>query len=366
MTGLQPYPNIVRLSSQRLRRLAAGVLVRDGVSEGSAMQASEVLCTADEWGISSHGVARLRSYHEMLVQGRINPKPHVRILRESPTVSVLDGDNGLGLAVAPEAMRLAVDRGRELGTSFVAVNNSNHFGIAGYYAIQGLDQDLIGIAMTNTPALVAPLWGHGRMLGTNPIAAAFPTRFEPPVVIDMATSAVSLGVVENAERRHEKLSEYCLQTADGKNSVDPADIFKGGALRPLGGQRETGGHKGYCLASLVDLLCGVLPGASWGPFVPPFPIGLGEPGRVVGKGIGHMFAALWTGSFCDPASFRDRMDHWVRTMRATPAVEGTSGPLIPGDPERKAAEESRMLGVPIANSVAEDLDLLGRELGIRL
>ena len=360
------HAETVRFPGPVLRHFAASVFMRDGVAESHAPQAADVLCTADEWGITSHGVARLRSYHEMLLQGRINPAPQIRIVRESPAVTVLDGDNGLGLVIGPEATRLVMERGRGTGAAWVAVNNSNHFGIAGYYAIQGLDRDLIGLVMTNTPALVSPLWGRGRMLGTNPIAAAFPTRSEPPVVIDMATSAISFGVVENALRNHSKLPENCFFAADGTPSINPEDLFAGGSLGPLGGQRETGGHKGFCLGSLVDLLCGVLPGAGWGPFVPPFPANLEEPARVVGKGVGHMFAALWTGAFCDAESFRDQMDDWVRTMRSTPAAEGAPAPLIPGDPERAAARENRLLGIPVSAFVAEDLDALGRELGLRL
>jgi len=157
--------------------------------------------------------------------------------------------------------------------------------------------------------------------------------------------------------------EHCVASSDGRISTDPSDLFAGGSLLPLGGARETGGHKGYCLSSLVDLLCGVLTGASWGPFIPPFPADLDEPARSVGQGVGHMFGALWTGAFSDPETFRVRMDDWIQTMRCTPGVEGR-GPLIPGDPERIAAAHSRTLGVAIACSVLDDLEALGRELGV--
>lgn len=363
-SGQTTSAQMVRLPAERLRRFAVEVFLRDGVPEVAAVQAADVLCTADEWGIASHGVARLRAYHQMLADGRINPRARTRIIRESPAVTVLDADNGLGLIAGPEANRLAMERARDIGAAWVSVINSNHFGIAGYYVVQGLDRDLIGIAMTNTPALVSPLWGSGRMLGTNPLAAAFPAHDEPPVVIDMATSAVSFGVAENARRNGELLPEHCIASAEGRPSTDPADLFAGGSLLTLGGRRETGGHKGYCLSSLVDLLCGVLPGASWGPFVPSFPLYLNEPARVVGKGIGHMFGAFWIGAFCDPASFRERVDDWIRTMRCTPPVEGTRGPLIPGDPERAAATQSRASGVAVSCTVMEDLTALARELGL--
>jgi L-2-hydroxycarboxylate dehydrogenase (NAD+) len=356
----------MRISANYLRTFVADVFSRDGIHEKSAVQAADVLCTADEWGISSHGVARLRAYHDMILHGRINPLPRIRVVRETPATSVVDGDNGLGLIVGLEANQMALERAEKMGVAWVSVMNSNHFGIAGYYAIRGLDRDLIGIAMTNTPALVSPLGVKGRVLGTNPIAAAFPAHHEPPVVIDMSTSAVSLGFVENARRDCRSLPQGCIVTANGEQSVDPNHFFEGGSLLPLGGVQQTGGHKGYCLATFVDLLCGVLPGAAWGPFVPPFPVHLDQPTRDVGRGIGHTFTAVWTGAFTEPQLFRQRMDDWIRTVRSSTPADGSPGPLIPGDPERRAAMESRSLGVALAPAVFNDLAALARELNLKL
>ena len=172
-----------------------------GVPEADARQAADVLATSDLRGIDSHGVARLHTYFDMLTLGRINPRPEVRIVRESPSTATVDGDNGLGLVVGPRANAIAMDKAEAVGSGWVSVCNTNHFGIAGYYPLQALKRDLIGWAMTNATKLVAPLWAAERMLGTNPIAIAFPGKEEPPIVIDMATSAVAYGKIEIAMRK---------------------------------------------------------------------------------------------------------------------------------------------------------------------
>lgn len=335
--------------------------MRCGVPEDDARQAADVLCTADERGISSHGVARLRSYCDMILLGRINPEARPRAVRESASVAVIDGDNGLGLVVAPKANRLAIEKAHEADTTWVSVFNSNHFGIARYYAREGAAKDLIGWAATNTPALVSPLWGIGRRLGTNPLAVAIPAHSEPPVVIDLATSMISLGIVENALRRQESLPPGCIADPQGELSTDPAQVLAGGSLLPVGGDREHGGHKGYCLAALIDILCGVLSGASWGPFVPPFPHHLASPERQVGEGIGHLFGMFRIGAFMEVAEFKRRVADWIRVMRATPALPGTKGVQIPGDPERAAAAS----GIPLAKPVVQDLRLLAQQFRMR-
>lgn len=264
-----------------------------------------MLVTADTWGIDSHGVARLPAYFEMLRRGLINPRPQIKTVRELPATAVLDADNGLGLVVGPRANEMAMEKAEAVGSGWVSVCHSNHFGIAGYYPFKALERDLIGWAMTNTPPLVSPLWGAERMLGTNPLALAFPGKDEPPVVIDMSTSGVSYGVVEMAVRNGKTLPEGLLIDRDGRPTSQPADFVNGGALLPLGGDRVSGGHKGYCLAAMIDLLCGVLGGANWGPFIPPFPHYLKQPERSVGKGLGHLFGAFRIAASWSRKSSRD-------------------------------------------------------------
>jgi LDH2 family malate/lactate/ureidoglycolate dehydrogenase len=246
------------------------------------------------------------------------------------------------------------------------VRNSSHYGIAGYYPLVALEHDLIGWSMTNGTPNTVPLWGAERRLSTNPIAIAFPGDKEPPIVIDMATSAVPVGKVEIVRRRGGTCPEGWLIDADGRTSTNPDDLFNGGALLPLGGDRDHSGHKGYCLASMVDLLCGVLSGANWGPFVPAFVLTDKSIKEQTGVGTGHFFGAMQIAAFIDVAEFKQRVDHWIRTMRATKPAVGTNGPLIPGDPERIAVAERSETGVPLATAVVDDLRSVAELTGVAL
>lgn len=352
--------------STDLAEFSKRVFLHFGLSQVDAAQGAEVLAKSDLRGIDSHGVARLRTYVDMLASGRVNPRPKIRIVREKASVATVDGDNGLGLVVGPRANEIAMEKAEKHGSGWVAVCNSNHFGIAGYYPLKAVERDLIGWAMTNTTKLVAPLWGAQRMLGTNPIAIAFPAAAEPPVVIDLATSAAAYGKIEIALREQEKVPKGWIIDREGRPTTDPQRMIDGGALLPLGSERETGGHKGYALAAMVDLLCGVLSGANWGPFVPPFALRQEIPERSVGKGIGHFFGALAIDGFIDKTEFKRRVDEWIRVLRSTKPAPGTSGPLIPGDPEREAEAVRSRDGIPLSAAVIEELRAISRETGVPL
>jgi LDH2 family malate/lactate/ureidoglycolate dehydrogenase len=231
--------------------------------------------------------------------------------------------------------------------------------------MQALQRDLIGWAMTNSTKVVAPLWGAERMLGTNPIAVAFPGLDEPPIVIDMATSATSYGKIEIALRAGKEISEGWAIDSGGRPASRPEDMINGGALVPLGGDRIHGGHKGYCLAAMVDILSAVLSGANWGPFAPPFALRQEIPDRSVGKGIGHFFGALRIDGFIDPGEFKKQIDDWVRVFRAAKPAPGSPGVVIPGDPERLAEAERRVTGIPLSAAVVADLRDIAERTGIR-
>jgi len=347
--------------AQYLKDFSIQVFLRFGVSKADAAQAADVLAKSDLRGIDSHRVARLHTYFETLELGRINPNPKIKIVREKASVATVDGDNGLGLVVGPRANEIAMDKAERHGSGWVSVCNTNHFGIAGYYPLKALERDLIGWAMTNTTKLVAPLWGAERMLGTNPVAIAFPGLQEPPIVIDMATSAVAYGKIEIALRKEEPVPKGWIVDNEGRDTTDPQEMIAGGAQLPLGSEREMGGHKGYALASMVDILCCVLSGANWGPFAPPFALRQEIPPRSVGKGIGHFFGALEIDGFIDKDEFKKQIDDWIHVFRKTKPAPGTNGPLIPGDPEREAEAIRSKEGIPLIKSVVDDLlDILGK------
>ena len=350
--------------SDYLANFSAKVFMHFGVPEADARQAADVLAKSDLRGIDSHGVARLHTYFDMLALGRINPKPNIKIVREKQSVATVDGDNGLGLVVGPRANEIAMEKAEQHGSGWVAVRNTNHFGMAGYYPLKALERDLIGWAMTNTTKLVAPLYGAERMLGTNPVAIAFPGFAEPPIVIDMATSAVAYGKIEIALRKKTKVPRGWIVDKNGAPTTDPNDMIAGGAQLPLGSEAETGGHKGYALGAMVDILSAVLSGANWGPFAPPFALRQEVPARSVGKGIGHFFGAMRIDGFIDKDEFKKQIDEWRRVLRKTRPAAGTDGPLIPGDPEREAEAVRSKKGIPLLKPVVDDLLDVSRQTGV--
>ena len=349
---------------EQLHEFSSRVFQSFGVPTRDAELAAEILATSDLRGIDSHGIARLYSYYSLLSDGRINPQANVTIVRESPSTATVDGDNGLGLVVGPMANDIAMDKADAVGSGWVAVRNSNHYGIAGYYVLEALKRDQLGQAMTNTSRITAPLWGAERMLGTNPIAMAFPGKEEPPIVIDMATTAVAFGKIEMAIRKEEPIPDGWAIDDQGSPTTDPHAMVDGGAMLPLGSDRERGGHKGYCLSAMIDLLCGPLSGANWGPFTPAFTVGHSDPDKWVGKGLGHFFGALKIEAFIDPDEFKRSIDAWIRRFRATRPAPETNGPLIPGDPEREAESIRRAQGIPLVMPVVEDLRNISRESGV--
>jgi LDH2 family malate/lactate/ureidoglycolate dehydrogenase len=268
--------------------------------------------------------------------------------------------------VGPKANAIAMEKAVAAGSGWVSVRNTNHYGIAGWYVLEALKRDLIGWSMTNTTRLVAPLWGAERMLGTNPIAIAFPGAEEPPIVIDMATCAAAYGKIEMARRAGSPIPLRWAADRNGVPTTDPNDMVEGGALLPLGSDREGGGHKGYALAVMVDVLSAVLSGANWGPFVPPFALRQEIPTRSVGRGIGHFFGALRIDAFIEPDEFKRQIDDMVRTLRKTRPAPGTGGPLIPGDPEREAEVVRGREGIPLTQPVIDELRDISRRTGIPL
>lgn len=346
-----------------LKNFTAQVFMHFGVPEADAVQAADVLSKADLRGIDSHGVARLRTYVDMFKIGRLNPKPNIRIVREKKSVATVDGDSGLGLVVGPKANEIAMEKASKYGSGWVSVCNTNHYGIASYYSLKALERDMIGWSMTNSSRIVVPLWGVERRLGTNPIAIAFPGYKNPPIVIDLATSVVAFGKVEIAKRQGKAVPEGWIIDHLGNSSTSPEDVY-GGGLLPLGGTRELGGHKGYCLSAMVDILSCVLSGANWGPFAPPFALFEETPKESVGKGIGHFFGAMDIDGFEDVDVFKKRIDQWINVFRNTKPAPGFDAVLIPGDPEYHQEKIRSEEGIPVIQAVVQDLKNVAAETGV--
>lgn len=353
-------------SHQHLFSFTKNVFLSIGCSEEHASTATTALLSADLRGIDSHGVARLSGYVRLWEAKRINATPAIKIIHESPSTAVVDGDSGLGLVVAPFAMQVAINKAKQAGTGWVSVQNSNHFGIAGYHAMMALQHDMIGMAMTNASALVAPTFSKERMLGTNPIAVAIPAGTEPPFVADLATTTAANGKLEILQRKGLEAPTGWIQDKDGNATIDAHALKQGGALIPLGSDREHGSHKGYALGSIVDIFSAVLSGANYGPWVPPFPAYVPMPENQPGKGVGHFLGAMRIDAFRTAEAFKQDMDNWIQRFRAAETIDGYEQVLIPGDPERLFEEQRMKEGIPLLETVVEDLAKVGSKFNISL
>lgn len=337
-----------------------------GCSDDHATLATIVLLSADARGIDSHGVARLTGYVRLWEAGRINATPNIRIIHESPSTAVIDGDAGLGLVVAPYAMQVAIDKAKTAGTGWVSVGNSNHFGIAGYHAMMALEHDMTGIAMTNASALVAPTFSTERMLGTNPIAVAIPAGTQPPFVADFATTTASNGKLEILQRKQAEAPLGWVQDKAGNDVTDANALKTGGVMLPLGSDREHGSHKGYALGSIVDIFSAVFSGGSYGPWAPPFPAYVPMPQNMPGKGLGHFFGAMRIDAFRPAEEFKHHMDNWITRFRNATPAPGHERVLIPGDPEREMEAIRMKEGIPVYETVYNDLKEVGDKFGIKI
>jgi LDH2 family malate/lactate/ureidoglycolate dehydrogenase len=288
----------------------------------------------------------------------VNTNPNLKIIHQTPSTATLDGDRALGLVIAPKAMQIAIDKAKLVGTGWVCVQNSNHFGIAGYHAMLALEHDMIGICMTNASPLVAPTFSLEKLLGTNPICVAVPAGEEPSFVADFATTTAANGKLEILQRKNGVAPVGWIQNKNGKSSTDPHELKVGGALLPLGGDREHGSHKGYALGAIVDIFSGVLSGANYGPWVPPFPSYIPMPPDMPGKGIGHFFGAMRIDSFRPATEFKEHMDQWIKRFRAAKTIAGYEKVIIPGDPEREMNKIRMNEGIPLLGPVLDDLHYL--------
>jgi L-2-hydroxycarboxylate dehydrogenase (NAD+) len=220
--------------------------------------------------------------------------------------------------------------------------------------------------MTNASALVAPTFSAERLLGTNPICVAIPAGEEPAFVADFATTTAANGKLEILQRKNMEAPKGWIQDANGEISTSPDALKSGGALLPLGGDREHGSHKGYAMGSIVDIFSGILSGANYGPWVPPFPAYLQMPSDMPGKGIGHFFGAMRIDAFLPADDFKKNMDHWIRRFRNAKTIKGEKKVLIPGDPEREMEADRKTNGIPIFDSVLEELEKLGKKFEVEL
>jgi LDH2 family malate/lactate/ureidoglycolate dehydrogenase len=340
------------------------VFEKMGCSHEDAEVIARVFIAAELRGLPSHGMIRIKDYFQLWKANRINVKPAVRVVHETPSTAVVDGDGAVGMVAATRSMEIAIQKAATAGTGWVSTRNSNHYGIAGYYSMMALQHDMIGICMTNANPLVAPTFSISPMLGTNPIAVAIPAGNQPSFVADFATTPIARGKLAVAEKKGEKVPFGFVQDSEGTPSDDPAILKSGGSMLTLGGDYVHGSHKGFCLSSIVDIFSAVFSGANFGPFVPPSVAYLPVLDTKVGEGTGHFFGAMRIDAFQEASVFKESMDRWIETFRnAKPAV-GREKVIIPGDPEREKEIKLRKEGIPVLPAIVKDLQEIAVELGV--
>ena len=340
-----------------LRTWTAGLLGTVGTPPDIASDVAEVLIASDRRGIASHGTARLPNYVALVEAGVLDPA--ARPVREAGRSALVrfDGRNGWGHHASRVAVDWAIDAVAEVGAATAVVRNSNHYGIAGWYALRAAEQGLIGVSLSNTSPLVAPTRSRVAMLGTNPIAIAAPAGRFGSFCLDMATSTVPRGRIEVAARRGESLPVGWAIDAEGRPAVTP-EAALAGALHPLGGEESTAGYKGYGLSLAVDMLTGVLGGAAFGPNI----IGLFS--TEAPSDLGQTFIVIDPAAIDEPGAFERRLEGYLEQLVAAPLAPGAPGRvLVPGEPEAAAAARSDEHGVVIDRVHADGLRALGERLG---
>jgi LDH2 family malate/lactate/ureidoglycolate dehydrogenase len=352
-----------RISRSLLEDFCTSVFERSGLGTEDARVSAEVLVAADAAGVPSHGLARLGRYVEGLATGLMDPRARAETVTETATSLVIDAHGAMGAPTSRRAMAAVIAKARDSGAAFACVRQSNHFGIAGYYARMALREDMLGIAMTNTAALGVPTFGSAALFGTNPIAFAAPAAQERAFVLDMSTTVVSRGKIEVQARAGSAIPEGWAVDREGRDTTFPEPLLAdmqeraGGGILPLGGRGTAfGGHKGYGLAVMVDILCSVLCGASFGAALRDTD---GSSARV-----SHFFGAIRIASFRDPVEFRKDMDEMLRALRESPAAEGEERVLHAGLPESEFEAECSQAGVPVARTTLEAMAAIGSRVGV--
>jgi L-2-hydroxycarboxylate dehydrogenase (NAD+) len=345
------------ISPDAMRTMMERLFVRVGVPAADAAQAADVLLFSDIHGIDSHGIPRMRMYLNAIATGRVNLHPNITVLAESPATLTMDGDHGLGLVVAPEAMRRCIAKAQETGWCTVSVRASNHLGALSYYPMRAVAEGLGGLSMTNAGPLMVPTFGSIPVLGTNPFSIAFPGGDNSdPFLLDMASTSVAFGKVEIARREGKPIPAEWAYDKDGNQTTDPQQAV---TLAPLGSTYGGRSNKGYGLAVMVDCFTAMLSGGTWSMRIP---------GRGVGEhphpGTCHCFMAWRIDTFTDPATYRAQMDDMLSTLQATPPAPGHDAVYAPGQPEFDAYRERSVNGIPLHESVRNDIRDLANEYDV--
>ncbi len=359
---------MLRIAVKDLQRFMETSFIKLGVPDQDAKICAQILITSDLRGIESHGVGRLRMYVDRIRKGLIEAHSKPEIIRESPTTAVIDGNHGIGMVIAHQSMNLAISKAREYGLGAVAVRNSTHFGIDGFYPLMAVDAGLIGMSFTNARPSVAPTFSGQPKLGTNPIAFGAPTDEPFPFLFDAATSITQRGKIEVLHRENDKAAypDWVIG-ADGQTLTNPDTILKllvteEAALLPLGGSKEeSGSHKGYGLSAIVEILSSALQS---GAFLSALS-GLTPDGQETRFKVGHFFMAMNIESFLPLDEFKQNIGNLLRELRASKKLPGCERIYTAGEKEYYIEQEVRKNGVAINENLKKDLQHIKEVLDIK-
>ena len=341
----------IRVQIDDMRATVEDIFRKMGMSDQDAIQAADVLIYADARGIESHGVSNmLRSYVQSFGEGGINPTPQPKVIRELPAAATLDSDGGHGLVIGPMAMKMAMDKAETYGIGTVTAINGRHFGACAYHAAMALQRDMIGIAMTTGGVSVAPVHGAERLVGLNPIGIAAPTRNEPPFIFDASMSSVAGNKIILAKRLGVPVLPGWIAEANGNPIMDEREIPDDYMMLPAGATRELGAHKGYSLAVMIEILCGILGGSGGGPHRR--------------RGASHHFIAYKLEAFVDPEQFKSDMDEYMQSLQNCTPAQGQERVVYAGLPEHEEEIERTEHGIPYHPEVIEWFRSITAELNI--
>jgi LDH2 family malate/lactate/ureidoglycolate dehydrogenase len=350
-----------------MERFMRDVFIRLGVPEEEARICSEILITSDLRGIESHGIQRLKMYYDRIRQGVQFPITELEVIRESPTTAVIDGHHGMGQVIGFRSMQIAIEKAHAFGMGAVAVRNSTHFGIAGYYPLMAVEAGMIGMTFTNARPSIAPTFGVRPMLGTNPIAFGCPTDEPFPYLYDAATSITQRGKLEVLARVNKQAPSGWVIDQNGELMIDPHACLDGfskeaAALLPLGGSGETlGGHKGYGLATMVEIFSAAL---QTGSFLYGL-TGIGEQGERTPNRLGHFFMAMNVESFTSLKEFKQTTGDILRELRAATKQPGCARIYTAGEKEYENEQRVRQKGIAVVPSLMNDICAITADLGLR-
>ena len=345
---------MIRVDHRKLRRFVGSSFEKLGVPKADAEIAANALVQADLRGVDTHGVIRFSPhawYVKWLTEGSMTASPKLRIITENASTVLVDGDCGMGMVIGYRAMEMAIEKARSSGVAMVGVRNSRHYGMSAYYAMMALPHDMIGIAMTNASRQVVPTFGRAAKYGTNPMCFAVPADKQQPFVLDMATTTAAAGKLELAVRLGKSIPGGWALDENAASTTDPRAAQKARRLLPLGGTRESGSHKGYGLAILVEILCGVLTGTITA-------LNANQDPR------GHFFAAVRVDAFRPAAEFQRDMDRLIIDLKSTPPIEGQERVYVAGEIEFETAQERAEHGIPLHDSVLKGLRAVAEQVGV--